>query len=133
MLGIVPLVSPADVVLPAIIAICVAAATSAVGAYFAQPKTKAEADQLNAAASVSLSAEAREWTSVFVARANAAEARATKAEEKAEAAEHRTDEIESALIEGYGYFRQLREEIVRLGGRDVPPPVRLEALWRSTR
>ena len=133
MLGITPLVASGDVVTPAIVAILVAAGTSLVGAWFAKPKTRAEADNLNAAASVSMSAEAREWTRLFVDRANAAEADALEAKAKAEAAEERADEFEVALVEAYGYFRQLRQDVVALGGPDRQPPVRLEALWRASR
>lgn len=140
LLGITPLVATSDVVTPAIVAILVAALTSGIGAYFARPKTKAEADQLNAAASVSMSAEAREWTRVFMARANQAEERANRAEEqaiqadeRAGRAEERADEIEAALVESYNYVRSLRDEVARLGGRKIPAPLKLEALWRQSR
>lgn len=133
MLGPLPLLTGSDVVTPAIVAIVVAAVTSGVGAYFARPKTRAEADNLNATASVSMSAEARQWTQVFVQDAAEAKARAKAAEDRAEAAEKRADEIESGLIECYGYVRQLREQYRALGQVPPPLPVRLEALWRGRR
>lgn len=130
-LGLVPLIVSGDVVTPAIVAVLVAAAISGVGAYFAQPKTRAEAGQLEAAASVSISAEAREWTRIMVARAAAAEARADAAETKADRVEEHADEIEAALIECYGYVRTLRELVRANGGTPPALPVKLEALWRG--
>lgn len=132
-LGIVALqLTSSDVVTPAIIAIVVAAVTSGVGAYFARPKTRAEADNLNATATVSMSAEARQWTQVFVQDAADAKSRAKAAEDRAEAAENRADEIEAGLVECYGYVRLLREELRGLGKTPPALPARLEALWRAT-
>lgn len=140
----------AQVVLTGILAIFAGAGGSAIAAYFAKPKTKAEADQLNAAASVSLSADARAWAQTFAdaaraaeTRADAAEHRADEAEAKAEEADRKAvaagrhadlleenyDHIESLVIQGYGYVRKLQEEIRRLGGTPTSPPAELEALW----
>jgi predicted nucleic acid-binding protein len=132
MLGLLPLATPSDIVTPAIIAIVVAAVTSGVGAYFARPRTRAEADNLNATASVSMSAEARQWTQVFVQEAADAKLRAKAAEDRAEAAEQRVDELEAGLIDCYHLVRQMRDHYRRHD--ETPPalPVRLEALWRAT-
>lgn len=132
-LGIVAMqLNSSDVVTPAIIAIIVAAVTSGVGAYFARPKTRAEADNLNATATVSMSAEARQWTQVFAQETAAAKATAKAAEDRAEAAETRIDELETGLIECYHLVRQMRDHYREHG--ETPPalPVRLEALWRAT-
>lgn len=104
-----------------------------------RPKTKAEADNLNAAASVSVSADAREWTRIFMERtdsaehrADVAERRADVAERRAEVAEHRVDEVETGLIECYGYVRKLHEIMRRHSVPPPPLPARLEALWRGS-
>lgn len=104
-----------------------------------RPKTRAEADQLNAAATVSISQEAREWAVRFAERADAAERRADAAEHHADAAEHRAEQaeqhtelVEANLIKTYGYARSLRETIVRLGGTPPPPPPELERMWRDS-
>lgn len=121
--------------------------------WLARPKTKAEADNLNAAATVSLSAESREWASTFADRADRAERRADQAEHRADEAEHRADQAErradqaehradaaettadnaqALVVKCYGYVRGLHAEIRRLGGTPPSPPSELEALWRDT-
>jgi hypothetical protein len=47
-------------------------------AYATRPKTKAEAQNLNAAAGVSISADIREWSQMFVKRTEAAERAQTR-------------------------------------------------------
>lgn len=127
----------------AIVAALLAGSLSGVAAalitgVLARPKTRAEADNLNAAASVSVSSDARAWTRIFMERADSAEHRADDAEHKAEEAEHRAqaaeiraDEVESGLIECYGYVRKLHDRLRQLGDTPPPLPPRLEALWRS--
>lgn len=118
---------------------------SVIRQYLVRPKTRAEADQLNAAATVSISADAREWASKFAERADAAERRADQAEHRADEAEHRADQaehradqaetkvdnVEALLVKCYGYVRGQRDEIRRLGGTPAPLPPELEALWRD--
>jgi hypothetical protein len=131
-LGITALTVPAgDVVTPAIVAILVAAVTSLASGWVRRPKTLAEAGNVNATARVSMSADNREWAELFVQRANAAEERADRAEHRADEAEHRADEVEAGLVACYGYVRRLQDEIRRVGGNVVAPPVQLEALWRQ--
>jgi predicted cobalt transporter CbtA len=112
---------------------------SVMRSWWARPKTRAEAENLNAAATVSISSEAREWASAFASRADAAERRADAAEHRADEAERRADRaeehveiVEANLIRTYGYVRALRDEIRRLNGTPPPPPPELEALWRNS-
>ena len=108
------------------------AGASLIAGWLARPKTRAEADQVQTAAEVSVSQEAREWARDFGARADRAEQRAEHAEQRADDAEERVDELEAVLIECYGYVRSLRE-VIRQSGKTPPPlPLRLEALWRAT-
>lgn len=121
--------------------------------WIARPKTQAEADNLNAAATVSISADAREWASTFADRADRAERRADQAEHRADEAEHRADQAErradqaehradsaetsadnaqALIVKCYGYVRGLHAEIRDLGGTPPAPPPELEALWRDT-
>lgn len=132
-----------ELVVTGILAIFGGAGASLVAGLLAKPKTKAEARQLQKAGEVAVSAEAREWARDFARRTEHAEQRAVAADQRAEAAEHRAetaeqraevrcDELESSLIECYGYVRLLREQIRHLGEQPPPLPVRLEALWRAT-
>lgn len=100
--------------------------------WLVRPKTKAEADNLNAAATVSVSSDNREWAQLFERRADAAEKRADQAEHRADEAETKADSVEANLIRCYGYVRSLRDEIRRLNGTPPPPPPELEALWRGS-
>lgn len=121
-----------QVVIPGLISLLGLVFSSLVAAWLARPKTKAEADNLNAAASVSVSADAREWARDFAQRAERAEERAIHAEQRAETADERCDELEAGLIECYHLVRQMRDHYRQHG--ETPPalPVRLEALWRAT-
>lgn len=118
----------------AIVLVLLCGALSGVGASLIaniaqRPRTRAEADNLTSAASVSVSADAREWTRIFLARADAAEKRSDAAEARADVAERRVDEVESSLIECYGYVRKLHERLRQLGEPPPTLPQRLEALW----
>jgi methyl-accepting chemotaxis protein len=150
-----PRIAPVDANLAAAVALIGAlggALGSVLRSWLARPKTRAEADKLNAAATVSISADARQWASTFAERADRAERRADQAEHRADEAEHRADEaehradqaedrarqaevkadnVETNLIRTYSYVRQLRETIVRLHGTPPAPPPELEALWRD--
>lgn len=114
-----------EVVVTGILALFGGAGASLIAGWLAKPKTKAEAQQLQAAGEVALSGEAREWARQFAGRTS-------HAEERAERAEGRVDELEAALIECYGYVRQLRDHYRERGETPPPLPVRLEALWRAT-
>lgn len=132
-------------VLAAIISAAVAVISSLVVAVASRPKTRAETDQLKAAASVSVSADAREWAQTFIDQADKALKRADQAEEEADHAQNdaaiarqtadkateKVDELESVLIECYGYVRTLRDIIRRHDDQPPPLPRRLEALWES--
>lgn len=131
-----------DVNLAAAVAL-VGALSGALGSlarsWLARPKTRAEADNLNAAATVSISADAREWASTFAERADRAERRADQAEHRADQAERRADAAETAadntqalIVKCYGYVRSLHAEIRDLGGTPPPPPAELETLWRGS-
>lgn len=120
-----------QIVITCLVGIFGGAGGSLISGLLSKPKTRAEADQLQTAASVSVSAEAREWARDFATRAERAEQRAEHAEARADLAEERVDELEGNLIECYGYVRQLREQVRQLGKQPPPLPARLEALWRD--
>jgi folate-dependent phosphoribosylglycinamide formyltransferase PurN len=118
-------------VITGILAIFAGAGGSLVSGFLRRPKTRAEADNLETAGVVSMSAEAREWARDFAAGARQAQERAEAAEVRAEKADNRVDELEASLIECYGYVRQLREQIRQLGNQPPPLPSRLEVLWEN--
>lgn len=123
-------------VMTILVALVTSSAGTLIAAYFARPKTKAEARGVDIAADVAISADSREWAQLFVARADraeerlaVAETRAEHAEERAEHAEERVDELDAAMVKCYLYVKGLRSEVVRLGGHPEAPPADLEALW----
>lgn len=136
-------------VVAALISALVAVGTSVFVGLMARPKTRAEANQLNTAASVSVSADTRAWAQTIIDQANTAveraEHRADEAEEEAEAAHRdaaqarveartaseRVDELEGMMIEAYGWWRRQTEELRTSGVAVLPLPPRLEALWQS--
>lgn len=114
------------------------AAASLVAGYFARPKTKGEAAQANANATVSLSSDAREWATLWMTkaekadeRAEQAEKRADEANDKAEAAEDHATILDSKLAAAVVYMRTLQQEINRAGGHVPEPPFILREMWES--
>jgi hypothetical protein len=127
-----------DNVTTLIVALFGGAIASLIAGYFARPKTKGEAAQANANATVSLSADAREWAQLWMGkaeaadvRAQAAEKRADEANEKAEAAEDHATRLDSKLAAAVVYMRALQQEINRHGGRVPEPPFILRDMWNS--
>jgi hypothetical protein len=139
-----------QVIAPLIIGAIGTVVATLVAAYVARAKTSAEVENLRAASSVTVSADNREWATLFVSRADAAEKRADAAERRADQAEHRADEaehradqaerradqaetrvdeLESKVIKGWGYVRAMRE-VLRANGLTPPPlPADLEEFW----
>ncbi len=118
-----------DNVTTLIVALFGGAIASLIAGYFARPKTKGEAAQANANATVSLSADAREWATLWMGKADAADTRARVAEEKADHAEDRVDEADGKIAEldnklsaAVAYMAVLRNEIGILGGHPPEPP-----------
>jgi hypothetical protein len=118
---------------------------SVVRSWLLRPRTKAQADQLTAAATVSVSSDNREWAQMFERRADGAERRADQAEHRADEAEHRADQaehradqaeqavdqLEARMIVAWRYVRSLRETM-QTGGLTPPPmPFELEGLWHD--
>lgn len=110
---------------------------SLVAGYFARPKTKGEAAQANANATVSLSADAREWAQLWMTKADEAqkEAKEARAEahetsERLDDAEERVTELDNRMSASIVYMDTLRTEIVRLGGHPPQPPSILHDLVR---
>lgn len=112
-----------------IVALFGGAIASLIAGYFARPKTKGEAAQANANATVSLSADAREWAQLWMTKAGEAEKKAEAAEEKAQDAEDRLDEAEARLTgldnkmaAAVAYMKVLKDEINRHDGHVPDPP-----------
>lgn len=106
-----------------LIALFSGAAASLVAGYFSRPKTRSEAKQADANASVSLSADAREWAQLWMKKAEAAERKADEAERRTDEAEVRIDNLESTLTAFILYTKKLQQEINKLGGHvPLPPP-----------
>lgn len=127
-----------DQITTLIIALFGGAIAALIAGYFARPKTKGEAAQANANATVSLSSDAREWATLWMGkaekadeRARAAEARAEEAIDKADAAEDHAALLDNQMAASVHYMRTLQEEIVRLGGTVPSPPYVLRDLWNS--
>jgi folate-dependent phosphoribosylglycinamide formyltransferase PurN len=124
--------STSQAVITVLVAVLGGSLASLITAYATRPKTKAEAQNLNAAAGVSISADIREWSQMFVSRTEAAERRADQAEHRANEAESKVDDIEARLILVYGYVRSLREEMKRHALTPPPPPPELEHYWNGS-
>lgn len=118
-------------VITVLVAVLGGSLASLITAYATRPKTKAEAQNLNAAASVSVSADVREWSLMFVKRAEQAELRADAAEKRADAAEQKVDDLETRFILAYGYMRSLREDMRRHNLKPASPPPELELYWNG--
>jgi len=141
-----------QVVITALIAVFGGAGASFIAALAARPKTTAEAEQLNAAASVSVSADARAWAKEFADRTAAAESRADRAEDRAQRAEEHADEAErkadaaeahaerlevradeqqAALVECWLYVRKLHDQVRSHDETPIPVPPTLQRLWQG--
>ena len=126
----------ADQITTLIVALFGGAIATLIAGYFARPKTKGEAAQANANATVSLSSDAREWATLWMkksedadVRAQAAEKRADEANDKAEAAEEHATRLDNQMSAGVVYMRILQREINRLGGTVPEPPYILRDMW----
>lgn len=125
-----------DNVTTLIVALFAGAGGSLIAGYFARPKTRGEAAQANANATVSLSADAREWAQLWMKkaddaeeRAKTAEARAEEANDKADDAEERVTDLDNKLAAAVSYMRTLKQEIDRAGGHVPEPPYILRDMW----
>ena len=90
--------------------------------FFSRPKTRAEATQADASASVSLSADAREWAQLWMKKAEDAEARARIEAAKVEEVEARLDRLERILSIALKHLKEHRNVIAQLDGElpDLP-------------
>lgn len=140
---LIPLVDSNNVITTGLIVLLSSVPVSLITAYFARPKTKAEAENLQASTSVSVSGDARAWSQMFVERTQAAEVRSDKAEERARRAEERVDEVEARATQAeerneerfilmYGYVRKLRQEMRDNNLTPSAPPPELEVYWNGS-
>lgn len=125
-----------DQITTLIVALFGGAIAALIAGYFARPKTKGEAAQANANATVSLSADAREWAQLWMTKADEAQkeakearAEAHEANLKADDAEDRVTELDSKMAAAVFYMRTLRDEIERKGGTVPEPPHVLRDMW----